>query len=81
MSKLQIHTLESAPEGSKSMLTSVEKAEISAFMAAGYTMEQVLEVILAVAHKTISNYANPIADTPLDDAFEARARAPGSKLD
>jgi len=81
LSKLQIHTLESAPAGSKSLLTSVEKAEISAFLAAGYTMEQVLEVILAVAHKTISNYANHIADTPLDDAFGSRAWTPRSNRD
>ena len=59
----------------------VEKAEISAFLAAGFTMEQVLEVILAVAHKTISNYANHIADTPLDDAFVSRAWTPRSNRD
>jgi len=39
------------------------------FLAAGYTREQILEVVLGVAMKTISNYTNHIAGTELDDAF------------
>jgi len=35
----------------------------------------VLEVLLGVATKTISNYMNHIAATPLDDAFAAMAWA------
>ncbi len=46
-------------------------AEIDAFIAAGFTRAQVLEVLVAVAAKTISNYANHIAGTPLD-AFMAK---------
>lgn len=57
----------------------VEQDAITTFLGAGFSKEQVLEVILAVAHKTISNYANHIADTPLDGAFETRAWTPGSK--
>lgn len=41
--------------------------EVGNFMAAGYTKRQVLELILMIAQKTISNYANHIADTPPDD--------------
>ena len=51
----------------------VDEVEIEAFLGAGFTLAQVLEVILGVAFKTISNYANHIAETPLDDAFTARA--------
>lgn len=41
------------------------------FAAAGYHEQQVLEVILGVTMKTLSNYTNHIAQTPLDPAFEA----------
>lgn len=44
--------------------------EISDFLAAGYTKQQVLEVIVGLAVKTIHNYTNHIADTPLDKAFQ-----------
>jgi len=47
--------------------------ELSAFVAAGYTERQVLEIILAIAVKTISNYSNHLFDTPLDEAFTKRA--------
>lgn len=43
------------------------------FIAAGYTKAQVLEVILGVTMKTLSNYANHIMDTPLDAAFQSEA--------
>ena len=39
-------------------------------MAAGFTREQVLEVIAIVAASTITNYAGTIADPRLDDAFQ-----------
>lgn len=57
----------------------VDHSEIEAFLAAGFTMQQVLEVILAVALKTISNYTNHIADTPLDEAFKSHAWTPRLK--
>lgn len=44
--------------------------EVETFLAAGFTKAQVIEVILAVAVKTISTYVNHIAKTPLD-AFMA----------
>jgi uncharacterized peroxidase-related enzyme len=47
------------------------ESELDAFLAAGFTRAQVLEVILGVAMKTLSNYANHIARTPLDAAFAA----------
>ena len=39
------------------------------FFAAGYTPQHALEVVLGVAMKTLSNYANNLIDTPLDKAF------------
>jgi len=43
------------------------------FITAGYSRAQVLEVVLGVAFKTLSNYTNHIIDTPLDAAFQAEA--------
>jgi uncharacterized peroxidase-related enzyme len=43
------------------------------FLAVGYSERQILELVLAVAVKTISNYVNHLFETPVDDAFKARA--------
>lgn len=48
----------------------VGEGEIKAFLDAGFSKAQVFEVVLAVAVKTISNYVNHMAETPLDKAFE-----------
>ncbi len=48
----------------------VEDREIEAFIAAGYTQQQVLEVILGIAIKIMHNYTNHIAKTPLDKPFQ-----------
>lgn len=50
--------------------------DIVAFRSAGYSQAQVLEVVLAASLKTLSNYANNLAETPLDDAFSSRAWQP-----
>lgn len=44
--------------------------DVAAFLGAGYTKAHVLDVVLATALKTLSNYANHIADTPLDGVME-----------
>lgn len=44
--------------------------ELQAFLDAGYTKQQVLEVILFVSQKVMSNYINHIVETPLDKPFE-----------
>ena len=46
-------------------------AQTEAFLAAGFTRAQVLEVVLIVATKTISNYVNHLTETPFD-AFMAK---------
>lgn len=45
--------------------------ETRAFLAAGYREQQVLEVVLGIGLKTLSNYTNHIAGTPLDEQFQS----------
>ena len=40
------------------------------FFAAGYTKQQLLEIVLGLAQKVMSNYTNHLADTPVDNAFK-----------
>ncbi|UOM35056.1 carboxymuconolactone decarboxylase family protein [Acuticoccus sp. I52.16.1] len=40
--------------------------ELQAFYDAGYGQRQVLDVILGIAQKVMSNYTNHIAETPVD---------------
>jgi uncharacterized peroxidase-related enzyme len=56
----------------------VKHVELQRFLAAGYTEEQVLETLVGVAMKTLSNYTNHIADTPLDAKFEPFAWQPAT---
>lgn len=51
----------------------VEQADMDAFVAAGYTKGNILEVILGTSLKVLSNYTNHIAQTPLDEAFQSNA--------
>jgi len=44
-------------------------AELSQFKAEGYGNQQLLEIIVGIAQKTISNYTNHLADTPVDEGF------------
>ena len=46
--------------------------EVQEFINAGYNRRQVIEVLLGITQKTLSNYVNHLADTPLDDAFAPR---------
>lgn len=48
----------------------ISDSELEAFYSAGYAERQVLEIILGLAQKTISNYTNHIVNTPLDKPFE-----------
>jgi alkylhydroperoxidase family enzyme len=47
--------------------------ELDSFIAAGFTKEQILEVIAIVAASTITNYAGTIANPPLEDPFRQYA--------
>ncbi|MEZ5936080.1 MAG: carboxymuconolactone decarboxylase family protein [Alphaproteobacteria bacterium] len=57
----------------------VAEDEVAAFLAAGYTRQQVLEVILGVAVKVISNYTNHVAETPLDGFMKDTVWTPPAK--
>jgi AhpD family alkylhydroperoxidase len=43
--------------------------EVQAFLDAGFTREQIFEVCTALSLKTLTNYANHLAGTPLDEIF------------
>jgi len=49
----------------------VSNDDISTFLAAGFSRAQILEVIVGISFKTLSNYTNHIADTPLDAEFQS----------
>jgi AhpD family alkylhydroperoxidase len=51
-------------------------AEVDAFTRAGFTPEQVLEAIAALAASVMANYAGNLAQPPLEPAFRAQAWAP-----
>lgn len=46
---------------------------VQQFQAAGFTERNALEVVLGVGQKTLSNYTNHLAHTPVDAAFAANA--------
>jgi|GEM_PF-22553 len=48
----------------------VDESVVQAFLDAGFTHRQVLEVILGVSQKVMSNYTNHLANTPIDRAFQ-----------
>ena len=47
----------------------VTDADIQAFLDAGYQSQQILEIVLGLAQKVMSNYVNHFAHTPLDPPF------------
>ena len=51
----------------------VSQSMLNAFFAEGWSARQVLEIILGVAIKTMSNYTNAIARVPLDDVVKREA--------
>ena len=48
----------------------VDGAPLQAFLDAGFTKAHVLDLITILAQKTISNYVNHIAETPVDRGFQ-----------
>ena len=49
-------------------------ATVEAFLAAGYQKPQVMELLLGVALKTVSNYLDHLSPATIDQAFAAEAR-------
>ncbi|MFT5868196.1 MAG: AhpD family alkylhydroperoxidase [Paracoccaceae bacterium] len=48
----------------------VVSSDTQAFLDAGYTERNILEVILGVSQKVMSNYTNHFAQTPVDEVFQ-----------
>lgn len=44
--------------------------DIATFLTAGYTKKNVLELVVGIGQKTMSNYVNHITHTPLDKVIE-----------
>lgn len=47
-----------------------DEATVEAFIAAGYTKANILDVILGISHKILSNYTNAMAKTEIDAPFK-----------
>ena len=67
-SKLQ--ALRSFTEAMLEKRGQVSDTDLNAFFDAGYSNRQVLEVILGISQKTMSNYTNAIAETLIDEPFK-----------
>lgn len=57
----------------------IGEADARAFLTAGYTERQILEVVLAVAVKTLSNYSNHLFHTEVDQVFAGHAWRPSKE--
>ncbi len=47
----------------------LSESQLDSFYSAGYGNQQLLEILLGLAQKVLSNYTNHLAKTPVDDAF------------
>ncbi|WP_375550028.1 carboxymuconolactone decarboxylase family protein [Oceanicaulis alexandrii] len=56
----------------------LDDADVQAFLDAGFTQRNVLEVVLGYSQKIMSNYTNHLAKTPVDSAFQKFAWTPKS---
>ncbi|WP_340692053.1 carboxymuconolactone decarboxylase family protein [Hyphomonas sp.] len=54
----------------------VSDTDVSVFLSAGWEKAAILGVVLGVALKTMSNYANHVAETPLNKEYKPYAWAP-----
>jgi len=52
----------------------ISDEQIEKFFAAGYGRQQLLEIIVGLSQKVMSNYTNHLADTPVDEAFKKFAK-------
>lgn len=48
----------------------ISEQEVETFFAAGYEQRQLLEIVLGLSQKVMSNYTNHLAQTPVDTRFE-----------
>jgi len=52
----------------------ISDEQIKKFFAAGYAKQQLLEIIVGLSQKVMSNYTNHLADTPVDEPFKKFAK-------
>lgn len=72
-SKLPNEKLEVLKETTLAMVESrghLSEAQLDAFYSAGFSRQNLLDIVLGMSHKIMSNYTNHIAKTPLDEAFK-----------
>ena len=48
----------------------VSAQDIEEFITAGFTKQNVFEILVAISHKVLSNYTNHIVNTPVDNVFK-----------
>mgnify|MGYP000167290148 FL=1 len=48
----------------------LSQEEVTVFLNAGYEQRHLLEIVLGISQKVMSNYVNHLAQTPVDDAFK-----------
>jgi len=51
----------------------LDQKHLDKFLSVGYSKAQLLEILPLIAIKTLSNYANHLMTTPLDDAFKEQS--------
>jgi len=57
----------------------VNEVDSQSFLDAGYEAQHILDILVGITQKTLSNFTNHLAKTPLDDAFAKVAwKAPES---
>ena len=52
----------------------ISDEQIEKFFAAGYGQQQLLEIIVGLSQKVMSNYTNHLANTPVDEPFKKFAK-------
>ncbi len=53
----------------------IDKAEVLNMKQLGYTNQNLLDILLGVSHKVLSNYVNFLVDTPIDEPFLPYSRS------
>lgn len=54
----------------------LDNADVNSFLAAGFSKRNILDVILGIGQKVMSNYTNHLARTPVDAPFAGYAWTP-----
>jgi uncharacterized peroxidase-related enzyme len=72
----RLHALHAFTRALLSSKGHLAEAEVAELLAAGYTREQLLEVVAQAAYTTIANWVANLADPPVEGAFAALGGAP-----